>query len=292
MAGIPQDRDMLPLNGSLVGISLSSEELHIAPGVALRRGIFDTFSTPMMGFAEPAAGQHTPGPWVPVDGAYINFQSRVELSIRDLSSFEGFLPSRAAWLIAALLRLRMHSPVRITTLANVPLATLKGRKGVWPFSFEDAAHQNGIFKAGREELSAADLEWLTETLPVAVRFFKEDRFMRALTIFDESAWASRVEIATIFIWTAIEILFDCSGELNKTKAICVALSEHVAQDKADRDRAYNVIQDLYEKRGRVVHSGRNIEHTDFGQSHKLARAAFMNVLGRKELPKGKTPKLQ
>jgi hypothetical protein len=141
-------------------------------------------------------------------------------------------------------------------------------------------------------ITTDDIQWLVDTLPVATRFFYEERFMRALTLFDESVWASRIEIGTVFIWTAIEILFDCSGEQHKTKAISSALADCVGHGKADRDYAYQVIADLYAKRGRVVHSGRNIENEDFGQSHALARAAFMNVLGRKELPRPRNVKLQ
>lgn len=285
MARMKQDKDTLPLYGSLTGISLPGEQIHVARGVALRPGLFDTFSTPMMGFAEPANGRATPGPWVAVDGAYQSFQARAELAIQDLAAFEGFTPSQAMWLIAALLRLRIAAPVRVTAVANVPLATLKERDDIWPLSFEGAPYQNGLFLAERLDMTAEDIEWLSETLPVAARFFHEERFMRALTIFDESVWASRIEIGTVFIWTAIEILFDCSGEQHKTKAISSALADCVGNDKPDRDRAYQVIADLYGKRGRVVHSGRNIERDEFGQSHALARAAFVNVLGRRELPK-------
>jgi hypothetical protein len=292
VAQIKQDKDTLPLYGSVTGITLPSEQIHVARGVALRRGLFDTFSTPMMGFAEPASGGHTPGPWVPVDGAYHSFQARVELAIDDLTALEGFAPSRAMWLIAALLRLRIEAPVRVTAVANVPLATLKGRTDIWPLSFEGAPYQNGLFRAGRMDMTAEDLEWLSDTLPVAARFFHEERFMRALTIFDESVWASRLEIGTVFIWTAVEILFDCSGQQHKTKAISSALADCIGNDKADRDRAYQVIAELYGKRGRVVHSGRNIEREDFGRSRALARAAFVNVLGRKELPKPRSIMLQ
>ena len=52
MPQIKQDRDTLPLYGSVTGITLPSEQIHVARGVALRRA----FSTPMMGFAEPASG--------------------------------------------------------------------------------------------------------------------------------------------------------------------------------------------------------------------------------------------
>ena len=292
MASMKQDKDSLPLYGSVTGISLAGEQIHVLRGVALRPGLFDTFSTPMMAFAEPPNGGHTPAPWVAVDGAYHSFQARVELAIEDLAAFRGFVPSQAMWLIAALLRLRIEAPVRVTAVANVPLATLKERTDIWPLSFEGAPNQNGLFRAGRVDMSADDLEWLSGTLPVAARFFHDQRFMRALTIFDESVWASRLEIGTIFIWTAIEILFDCSGEQHKTKAISSVVADCVGHDKADRDRAYQVTAELYGKRGRVVHSGRNIELDDFRQSHALARAAFMNVLGRKELPKPRNITLQ
>jgi hypothetical protein len=44
---------------------------------------------------------------------------------------------------------------------------------------------------------------------------------------------------------------------------------NVAHDAQDRDRAYNVIRELYEKRGRIVHAGRKIEEQDFRQSLRL-----------------------
>lgn len=289
---LAQDKNTLPLYGCVTGIVLPAESFSVATGITLRRGLFDIFSTPMMGFKEAPFGSHTPAPWVAVDGAYHSFKSLAELAIEDLSALDGFMPSQAAWLIAALLRLRIEAPVRISAVANVPLSSLQERKDIWPLSFEASPNQNGLFHAAHMEMTAEDLDWLSETLPVAARFFHEERFMRALTIFDESVWSSRLEIGTVLIWTAIEILFDCSGEQHKTKAICSALAEHVTQDKPDRDRAYNIIRDLYEKRGGVVHSGRNIERTDFGQSHALARAAFMNVLDRKQLPKLKSPVLQ
>ena len=67
MARMKQDKDTLPLYGSVTGITLPDGQAHIARGVALRPGLFDTFSTPMMGFAEPPSGGHTPRlglPWM------------------------------------------------------------------------------------------------------------------------------------------------------------------------------------------------------------------------------------
>jgi hypothetical protein len=91
-------------------------------------------------------------------------------------------------------------------------------------------------------------------------------------------------MSAVLVWTAIEALFDLGAERDKTRAICKALSDYVSTSRADRDRAYQVIQDLYKKRGRVVHVGRSVDPSDFMQSLQLARVAFRRVLIDGELP--------
>lgn len=273
----------LPLYGCLTGLILPVEEFELAPGLTLRQAYFDIFDAPMMAFAPPERpGSHHPAPWVAVRGGF-TFQSRVELEILDLGPLDGFSPQLATWLIAALFRLRVEAPVRAPVLAKVPLKQLSKNNGMAD-AFESAPYHIGIFRGMHATLTLEDLKWAATTLPIAARFYHVDRFMRAFSIFDESVWSSRIELGTILIWTAIEILFDKSGEQNKTKAICSALSEFVASSPSDRDQAYNMIRDLYEKCGRIVHVGRKIDATDFGQSFALARAAFMNVLNLDKLP--------
>ena len=86
------------------------------------------------------------------------------------------------------------------------------------------------------------------------------------------------------VWTALEILFEASGERNKTRAISELASEWIGHNSADRDRAYNVIRELYQKRGRVVHVGRQMETADFIQSLQICKAVFGNVLTHEKLP--------
>jgi hypothetical protein len=286
------DKNALPLYGCITGIMIPEPHVQLIEGITLTQGYFEVFSTPMLAFKEAAPGTHTPGPWVAVRGNFNSYYSRAELAVESLSSLDGFSPSQAAWLVAALLRLRAESPVRIAAIANMPLLGIPGQRDTWALAFESSAHQTGIFRTQYTELTAEDIAWLSAALPVAARFYHDDRFMRAFTVFDESLWSGRVEVGTILLWTAIEILFDLSGEPHKTKAISAALSEHVAADARDRDRAYNVIRELYEKRGRTVHSGRSIEERDYAQSFALARAAFVNCIERRQLPKGRTRTFQ
>jgi hypothetical protein len=121
-------------------------------------------------------------------------------------------------------------------------------------------------------------------LPVAARLYQDERFQRAFAIYDEALWAPRKELATILVWTALEILFEASGEQNKTRAISELASEWIGHNRADRDRAYNVIRELYQKRGRVVHVGRQMETADFIQSLQICKAVFGNVLTHEKLP--------
>ena len=88
----------------------------------------------------------------------------------------------------------------------------------------------------------------------------------------------------MLIWTAIETLFDLGSARHKTKAIAQALSDYVNSSPADRDRAYNTIRDLYQKRGRVVHVAGKVDSHDFMQTYTLARYAFTKVITIGEPP--------
>lgn len=278
------DKDALPLYGSVTGVALSADIFHVCEGVELRKGVFEIFGVPMLAFAEPPTpGTHTPGPWVPVHGGF-HLKSRAELVIRSLAAFDGFLPSQAMWIVAALLRLHVEAPVRISTVANVPLASLPEHRNAQALAFEASPFQLGLYRTDRADLNADGLDWLSAALPVAARLFHEERFNRAFTLYDAATWADRLELATVLLWTSVEVLFDLGAEQHKTKAICSALADYVAHDARDRDRAYGVIRDLYGKRGSIVHAGRKIDRQDFMQAYSIIRAMFRNVLGRQTLP--------
>jgi hypothetical protein len=286
------DKDALPLYGCITGITLSSSPVELAPGIAFESGYFHVFSAPMLAFKEAAAGLPTPGPWVPVDSGSNSRHSHVQLAITDIGAMDGLSPSQVAWHIAALLRLRAESPVRIVVVANQPLASLSDCTDSWALAFEPPGHQTGLFRTSHTELTTIDIAWLSRALIVATRLWNDERFMRAFTMFDQSLWTGRAQMGKVFIWTALEILFDISGEQHKTKAMCGALSDFVSISRQDRDNAYNVARDLYEKRGRVLHGGRDVEDQDYAQTFLFARAALTKVLDSGELPPSRARVLQ
>ncbi len=239
----------------------------------------------MMAFAPPVApNKHHPGPWAAVHGGF-TFESRVELCVMDGGIFDGFTASLTAWLVAALFRLKIEAPVRMAVVGNMPFNKMGPRRDeATAVAFEAAPNHHGLFRERRRQASAHDLAFVRDLLPTAARLYHDDRFFRAFSVYDEASWSPTIELSTVLIWTAMETLFDLGSTQYKTNAIARSLSDYVGSSSADRDRAYNVIRELYQKRGRVLHVARKVDPQDLMQSFALARSAFMRVITSGELP--------
>lgn len=279
------DATKLPIYGCLTGIDLPADHVSILPGISLKRVYVDTFGATMMAFAAPLTPKsHHPAPWAAVRGGF-NFEGRVQIELSDMSACDGLTPSVAVWLIAALLRLRMPTPIRLAVIANLPFEAKNARDSdIESIAFESAAHHIGAFAAKRSEAGEAEFSWLRDMLPTASRLYHDERFFRAFSIYDQAQWTPTMEIGTVLVWTALEILFDLSSERDKTKAICAAIADYVASDKSDRDRAYQMVQSLYYKRGQTVHAGRSMDPKDMAQSFRFASVAFQKTLIDGRLP--------
>jgi hypothetical protein len=276
----------LPVYASLSGIELPRESFEVVRGIALRQTFVDTFSVPMMAFSPPSnLNTFHPGPWAAVRGGFA-FQARAELAVEDLSTLKEISPTAAVWLTAAVLRLHFKHPVRVAILANMPFGQMaaSNAKDIKAVPFETASYRCGLSKEGLSKMSDEDLAWLADMVPVAARLYYDDRFYRAFSIYEQAQWSATLGIGMVLIWTAVETLFDLGTEKAKARAICRALSEYVSASRSDRDRAYQVIQDMYEKRGGVVHAARSVGSSDFLQSLQLAKVAFRRVLIEGTLP--------
>ncbi|HLY44978.1 MAG TPA: hypothetical protein VKQ73_05320 [Stellaceae bacterium] len=268
-----------------------TDSVEVLPGLIFKRVYVDTFGATMMAFAPPPTeGAPHPTPWAAVRGGF-SFEGRVQIELTDMSIWDGLTPSVAVWLVAAVLRLRVAAPIRLAVIGNMPFHEMGGRwKEVKAVAFESAPRQIGAFTANCIEATEVEILWLRNTLPVAARLYRDERFFRAFSLYDQAQWTPTAEIGTVLVWTAIEILFDLTGTLEKTKAICNALSNYVAADRSDRDHAYQVIRKLYYVRGKTIHAGRSMTAPDVIQSFRLASVAFERVLMEGKLPpqQGKT----
>lgn len=279
------DTSTLPIYGCLTGIELPNAKVAILPGITLKRVYVDTIGTTMMAFAPPPTPKlHHPGPWAAVRGGF-SFECRTEVELTNMNACDGLSPSVVVWLVAAILRLRIPTPIRLAVIGNMTFDMMGERsEEVQAVAFESAPLQIGLFTATSTEVTEDELSWLRDMLPVAARLYHDERYFRAFSIYDQAQWTPTPEMGTMLVWAAIEILFDLGGEREKTKAICRALSDYVGADQSDRDRAYPVIQDLYYKRGQAVHAGRSMSSKDVIQSFRFANTAFQRVLIEGRLP--------
>ena len=275
-----------PLFANISGIGLPTENFLICEGLEMRRSYACVFSAPMIAVsAPPRPNTHHPPPWAAVNGGF-SFESNVELDFSEQCQITKHSPITLIWLIAAILRLQVKSPVRVTSVSPLSNAVQKDKKTRSDISLlEGSFSQIGNFEENYKTLNDDDLNWLEKFFPVLIKLLHDEKFYRSFTLFEQAQWCHTLETAFSMAWTSLETIFEIGRERQKTKALCGALSDYVAQDQSDRDRAYQVVQNLAKQRGKLLHAGRSVSWSDTAQVLQFSKEVFRRVVIDGETPR-------
>ncbi|ATW03969.1 HEPN domain-containing protein [Sphingorhabdus sp. YGSMI21] len=270
-----------PTYACVTGIAIADEKVLLSENCLISSIFVDTFSTTMMAFAPPALpAKHHPAPWVAVD-EYKSFNARAQIELKNLTDFEDFSVEVALTIIVSMMRLRISAPIRIPILGNMPFNLMKDHSGTAKAKpFESFPSHVGVFKEQCHMLSASDIDWIKQAISTVVGLCRVNRFFRAFTTYEQAQWVPTTEIAIQLLWTAMETLLNLSAVSNKAKSLSAALADYVTDDRPSRDKAYQDIKKLYENRGKVVHSARNVENNDVFNTVNLAKVAFYRTVTR------------
>jgi hypothetical protein len=212
-----------------------------------------------------------------------NFESRAELQLS--TELAGDIPPRTIiWLIAALLRIHLHTPIRVPVLGNMSFRSMADHhKEALGHSFEASPNQVGLFYGRRATISEHGLIALRDTYPKLLRLSTNELFARTFTIFDEASWMRSVEQSTSLIWTALETVFGLSAARSKAKVLAGNIAHFLRDEQPDRDRLYSQIKSLYEARGSFTHAARDIPPEKFKETVQLARDVFAKIINEESL---------
>ncbi len=274
-----------PIYACLTGVAIAEEKVLLSEDCLISKIFVDTFSTTMMVFAPPISpAKHHPGPLVAVD-EYKSFNARAQIELKNLNDFEHLSAEVALTIIVSMMRLRISAPIRIPVLGNMPFNVMKDSSGTARAKpFESFPSHIGVFKEECHTLSPNDIDWIKQAIATVVKLCRADRFFRAFTVYEQAQWVPTTEIAIQLLWTAMETLLNLSAVSNKAKSLSAALADHVTDDRPSRDKAYQDIKRLYENRGKVVHSARNVVDNDVFNTVNLARVAFCRAVASQEVP--------
>lgn len=274
----------LPLFGALTGVILKRAPFELAPGIEIRSTLIELIQSNTIAFALPEdASLPHPGPWQATRGGG-TLECRVEISIREMPSLPVPTPARLLYLVAALIRLQVDSPVRLALIAT---DTFGPNMQSWPDTLEVHTSHGGAFADLRQSIEDADIADLQRRLPPFARLFQQHPlFHRSWVIFDTAQWCPGAEAAMVMVWSSMETFFQVGAvRRGKTAALVKAITKFLGPDGAFEVRE---ILELCEERGGIIHAGRPPNPDRVGASFTLAKEIFRAAVDQERIPDAAT----
>ena len=267
------------------GVELSVPEAGLGHGIRLTPTYAHLMAPFMMAFSPSPEGRHHPAPWAVVSGGLgfdISVQLEVPASTLKALSLE---PSYVAWLITALLRLRVGPTFLVPTFGEQSFEDAKAEhaKAVYhPIELESRILR--VASEPRRSISDVDAAWVSKHWVAASSMFQaSDKFRLLFEAIDQCMFARHENLALLWLWGGLEAIF--SPEKSELRyRISGAIASFLEPAGVPRLNAQKAIAKLYDSRSAAAH-GREDKRTDsLQETYCLASRVVTKVIEDNRVP--------
>jgi hypothetical protein len=283
-----RDSHVVDLYGGVSGAQLPCDYFELEDGVYLKK-IYAHFMNPaLIAFARPEKGKPHPAPWKSISGGRyfdIEFEIFISTTFKKTNWFDRI---NTIWWIAALLRLRCASSIRVPVVTDTSFADIVNNKidpVIWPRDTEPSRISLGV---GSANLSLGDLEWIKRYWISAGSIMNSnDNFNSAFRAFDNSTWNQNPAMGLILLWGGLERLF-CGNQQELSFRASASIASYLETRGRDRYELYKKIKKLYVERSKAAHGNLNWELSVFRETHLILKQSIEKIISENVVPTKET----
>lgn len=277
------DPNHITLFAGLSGCSYEHEPFELGDGVVLSPSYAHLMSPYIMAFSPATPGKAHPGPWKHVRGGNA-FDVTVQIEVPGRVRAATFDHLNTVWWLAALLRLRGLSSLRVPVVSDIAFAeaTTSGvEPRLWPV---ETAKQIALTPSERDKiLHKEDLAWLSSNWRGGANLMQDGDFNTAMQAFDQCAMVTNPGLALLLLWGGLERLFSPARHELRFR-ISATIAAFLLPPGRDRHEKYHRIKKLYDERSRIAHGAEADDPHSLHETYVLMRTVLTKMIEERHVP--------
>jgi hypothetical protein len=271
------------LYGGLSGFVLEPECFELGQGIVFSQTYAHLMAPFLMAFSPAEPGKPHPAPWKPAGGG-LSIDISAELFVPATCRVENLDAINILWWIAALLRLRAATTVRvpvvssekfsaIPTLKHEPDLSLMEGRGM-PLRAEKQVNRN---------VGLPELQWIKAHWERAASLLATEKFNVAFQAVDYSIWNSSPSLGLVTLWGALERLFSENAQ-ELSFRVSANIASYLEKPGAERHLFFKQVKKLYDHRSQAAHGTAKPDITPYQDTYAIARRALMKMIEEHHVP--------
>jgi len=255
-------------------------------GIRISKTYVHVFGPYVAAFKEPPLGSFHAPPWKAVGGG-ASFDVRAKLFIpKTTALFQGIDRLNTVWLIAALLRLKAISSLRVPVISNLKFSDIaESEKEASFFPIELTAKNLISPPITLGSLDLDHLEWVRTALPVAGKLFeKNEKYAFMLLCLDRSISETRYSLALMTLWGALEQLFSPDDKQELSYRISLNIASYLRNRGKERTVLFKSVKKLYTARSKAAHGNATEDSKEFLETYNLLKEVFLKITAENHVP--------